>query len=466
MKTRDLSLAPPFFTYLRHSFAFRLIVLYVALFMLSVSILVAVTYWMMVVKPWDETAELVGSELETLSHIYKVDGEAALAGALERRFRALSERRAFHVFLNENGKLVAGNLPSWPSVPRLGFYEIEADRYLEGDEIDYQALSREQVFANGARLIVGRDIEDVGDRQEQLIEGLVAAVIISIILGGAGGVFMSLAVSRRLETINRAARQVIDGDLSGRVQVTGSGDDFDKLARTLNAMLARIEKSVEAISRVSDSVAHELRLPLSRLHAELEDLALAAEKGDMKPELAERAIQESVRLKAVFEALLSIARLETGRHNIPREGVDFTKLVEDAAEFYQPEAEGRSLRMLTEITPGIRVQGDVNLLFQMLSNLVDNAIKFAPVDSTVMLRLKMAEDHIIFSTTNEGTGIAPEHRARVTERFYRAGDGATPGLGLGLSLVEAVVKAHGGSLEFTDSEEGFSACIRLPRAFS
>lgn len=456
-------MALPFFTYLRHSFAFRLIVLYAALFMVSVSILVAGTYWMMVSKPREETAVLVVAELESLAHIYKVDGEAALVRALEARFRQPAARRAFHVFINEQGEMVTGNLPSWPSVPRLGFYEIEADRYLEGDEIDYQALSYEQVFANGARLIVGRDIEDVGDRQEQLIEGLVAAIIMSILLGGAGGVFMSLAAGKRIEAINQTARQVINGDLSGRVETTGSGDDFDDLAQTLNEMLDRIEKSVEAISRVSDSVAHELRLPLSRLHAELEDLAAAAERGDMKPELAERAIAESVRLKAVFEALLSIARLETGRHSIAHDVVDFSKVVHDAVELYQPEAEGREITLQVHIAPGLQTRGDINLLFQMVSNLTDNAIKFAPTPSVVTLRAEARSGALVFSTMNEGPGIAPEHRSRVTERFYRADDiNDAPGLGLGLSLVEAVVKAHGGSLSFKETAEGFRVEVKLP----
>lgn len=455
-------MAPAFFTYLRYSFAFRLVALYVALFMVSVSILVGGFYWMMVTQPWDETAEVVSNELDALSHTYKVDGEAALLAALDRRFRAPAERRAFHAFINENGKLVAANLPSWPSVPRLGFYEIEADRYLEGDEIDYQALSKEQVFANGARLIVGRDIEDVGDRQEQLIEALVAAFIVSVILGGAGGVFMSLAAGKRIEAISAAARKVIDGDLSRRVPTTGSGDDFDNLANTLNEMLDRIERSVEAISRVSDSVAHELRLPLSRLHAELEDLASAAERGDMKPELAERAIAESVRLKAVFEALLSIARLETGRHSIPGDIVDLTAVVNDAVELFQPEAEERGLPLKVTVAPNLVLQGDVNLLFQMVSNLLDNAIKFAPEKSVVEV-VASAEDGVAtFSVTNEGPGIAPEHRARVTERFYRAGDGTSPGLGLGLSLVEAVVKAHGGTLIFANVAEKFRISVRLP----
>ncbi|WP_020400208.1 sensor histidine kinase [Kordiimonas gwangyangensis] len=454
-------MAPAFFTYLRYSFAFRLVALYVALFMVSVSILVGGFYWMMVTQPWDETAEVVTRELDALSHTYKVDGEAALVAALDRRFRAPAERRAFHAFINENGKLVAANLPSWPSVPRLGFYEIEADRYLEGDEIDYQALSKEQVFANGARLIVGRDIEDVGDRQEQLIEGLVAAFVVSIILGGAGGVFMSLAAGKRIEAISAAARKVIDGDLSRRVPTTGSGDDFDNLANTLNEMLDRIERSVEAISRVSDSVAHELRLPLSRLHAELEDLASAAERGDMKPELAERAIAESVRLKAVFEALLSIARLETGRHSVPQENVDLTTVVSDAVELFQPEAEERGLPLKVTVAPNLMLQGDVNLLFQMVSNLLDNAIKFAPVKSTVEVEALMHGGVVSIAVTNEGPGIAPEHRARVTERFYRAGDGTSPGLGLGLSLVEAVAKAHGGKVLFRDRNNTFSVIIEF-----
>ncbi|WP_417449470.1 ATP-binding protein [Kordiimonas sp.] len=452
---------PFFLTYLRHSFAFKLVMLYVLLFVVSVSILTGVTYWAMVAAPREETAAIVQAERDTLATIYKLEGAAVLVKALESRAQAPAARKAFHVFISAQGDAITSNLPSWPSVPQFSLYEIEADRYLEGDEIDYQALSLEQVFADGSRLIVGRDIEDIGDREERLIEALVAASVIAVLLGSAGGVFMSLAVSRRLEAVNTAAQQVINGDLSRRVHTFGTGDDFDKLAATLNEMLDRIEKSVEAISRVSDSVAHELRLPLTRLHAELEELADSAEQGKLEPEHAARAIAESERLKAVFEALLRIARIETGRHDIVRDRVNLTTLVTDAAELYQPEVDNRSLTLDCRIAGPVFTAGDPNLLFQMIANLIDNAVKYAPRESTIRVSLTRKGKRVRFSVENEGEGIRQDERPRVTERFYRGENWDVPGLGLGLSLADVVVKAHGGRLAFVDTAGGFAVVVFL-----
>ncbi|WP_417459005.1 sensor histidine kinase [Kordiimonas sp.] len=452
---------PAFLTYLRYSFAFRLVMLYVVMFMVSVSVLTGITYWALVAEPREETAVTVRAERDQLSDIYKLEGQEALVRALEVRAQDPAPRKAFHVFIAPDGEVVSSNLPSWPSQPHFSFFEIEADRYVEGDEVDYQALSLEQVFADSSRLIVGRDIEDIGDREERLIEVLVAAAVISVLLGSAGGIFMSLAVGRRIDAINTAAQQVIKGDLSRRVPTTGSADDFDKLSVTLNEMLDRIERSVEAISRVSDSVAHELRLPLTRLHAELEDLAAKADSGELTPEHAARAITESERLKAVFEALLRIARIETGRHNINRENVDLGRLVADVVELYAPEAEAKALTINCQNAGDAFTRGDPNLLFQMMSNLLDNAVKFAPPQSVIMVQLRLEGDHACFTVENEGAGIPADQRAKVLERFYRVGHPEVPGLGLGLSLVDVVVKAHGGDLAFANTAHGFSVQVNL-----
>lgn len=453
---------PNFLTYLRFSFTFRLAVIYVAMFMVSFGILIALSYWSMVVRPYDDVLSRVSSEMDDLAYAYVVGGEDILINALVKRVDFPSDRKAFHVFLDKDGNRRTGNLPSWPNPPQLGPVEIEADRYFGGDEIDFQALSLDRVFADGARLIVGRDIEDISERRETLIEGLVWSGVLAIVLGGVGGIFMSMAVGKRIESINDAARKVIEGDLSGRVEMTGARDDFDRLAETLNMMLSRIEASMEAISRVSDSVAHELRLPLSRLHADLEDLATAADKGQPVTGMVDSAIAESERLKSVFESLLRIARIETGRHSIEREEVDLVRLVNDAVDLYQPEAEDHALHLAVTLPERLIVRGDANLLFQMMSNLLDNAIKFAVKGSVVAIELTDGEGTARFSVENEGAGIPPEHRQRVTERFYRVEDTPSQGLGLGLTLVKVTAVAHGGQLEFADTDRGFAVIVTLP----
>ena len=450
---------------LLRSLTFRLALIYLALFAVSVALLLAATYWLSVARPTDDVRAAITREADALADTYIVDGEAALTRALERRATTISERKAFHAFVRRDGTAVA-NLPSWPAARSVGWRRFEADLYVDGDEEDHEALVREQAFRDGARLFVGRDIEDI-DEREELIEQLVlwgtAAVLV---LGLAGGLLMSLAVGRRIEAVNATARRVIAGDLSGRVPTRGSGDDFDRLGDTLNVMLARIEALVEAVSRVSDSIAHELRTPLARLQADLDGMADAGDRGEQRRLLA-AATAEAARLQATFDALLRIARLESGRHVLARQPVDAGRLLRDAAELYAPAAEEAGQNLVETLETDLVVAGDPNLLFQAVANLLDNAVKHAPAGSRIVLAGRRDGGDVVIEVADDGPGIADAERSRVVERFYRApGSEGRAGLGLGLSLVAAVAGAHGTALDLADNRPGLVARIRLPAAMS
>lgn len=442
------------------SLTFRLALIYLALFSVSVALLLAVTWWMTVLRPLEDVQASILREADTLGDIYIVDGAAALEAALARRAVTVSERKAFHAYTAIDGRIVA-NLPSWPAKADSGWHRFEADLYVDGDEEDHEALVHAQSFRDGARLFVGRDIEDIDEREEVIEQLILWGGIAVLILGLAGGVVMSLAVGRRIEAVNATARQVIAGDLSGRVPTRGSGDDFDRLGDTLNAMLARIEASVEAVSRVSDSVAHELRTPLARLQADLGELAAAGD-ADERARLLDAAAAEASRLQATFDSLLRIARLETGRHAIERRPVDLARLLNDAAELYAPEAEDQGKILDVAIEAPLATQGDANLLFQAVTNLLDNALKHTPAGSRIRLSGRQAGGALI-EVSDDGPGIPAEHRARVVERFYRVpGSEGRPGLGLGLSVVDAVARAHGARLELADDGSGLAARLHLP----
>jgi signal transduction histidine kinase len=442
---------------LLRSLTFRLALIYLALFALSVALLLAVTWWTSVTRPLDGVEAAVAREADALGDIYIVDGAAALEAALRRRAATVSERKAFHAFVAADGHTLA-NLPSWPARPGSGWKRFEADLYVDGDEEDHEALVHEQSFRDGARLFVGRDIEDIDEREEVIEQMILWGSVAVLLLGLLGGVVMSLAVGRRIEAVNATARRVIAGDLSGRVPTRGSGDDFDRLGDTLNAMLARIEALVEAVSRVSDSIAHELRTPLARLQADLGELAAEPDSGE-RARLLDAAIAEAARLQATFDALLRIARLETGRHVLERRPVPLDRLLADAAELYGPEAEAQGKRLDVDIAPGLEVAGDPNLLFQAVANLLDNALKHTPPGS----RIRLSGRAGLVEVADDGPGIAVEHRPRVVERFYRAPEAAgRPGLGLGLSVVAAVAQAHGGRLELADDRPGLAARLHLP----
>ncbi|MFC3052521.1 sensor histidine kinase [Kordiimonas pumila] len=450
--------------YLRHSFAFRLVLIYLGIFMLSIALITATLFWFVIVSPLNTIKSQIDHEIGQLATSYMVDGEAALKKNLEKRAGTKNHSigTAFHVFINPAGDVITTNLQSWPSKKQSGFYTIEADTYHEGQEIDYDSLSKERLFPNGARLIIGRDAEDIFDRREILLEALAWIAFAAILLGSIGGTLMSRAVNQRLENINNTARKVIAGNLSDRIETRGTGDDFDQLAETLNLMLSKIEISIASISRVSDSIAHELRMPLTRMRADLEDVYQITADNPKAGPVIEQAITEAERLKSVFEALLRIARLETGRHEITKKTFDLTVVMRDAIELYQPLADDKNLAISFQHAEQAMVHGDPDLLFQAASNILDNAVKYARPNTCVTITLATDAGRAVLCIENDSPTIPIHDLGRVTERFYRAAETSElEGLGLGLSLVKAVATAHNGHVNITNLPDGSGVAVEL-----
>lgn len=441
---------------LLQSLSFRLTLVYIGLFCTSVAVLMGLYYWVSVVRPTDEIKREVEREARLLSQIYIVDGQDALVAELRKRAVRSHKRMAFHALIDRNGHVVIANLPSWPKQVSRGWEEIEADIYLDGDEADHNALVRDRLFKDGARLIVGRDSEDLDDREEIVATAAVWIICGTLLLGIVGGLLMSLAIRRRIDAVNNAARTVMAGDLSGRVPVRGTGDDFDRLGETLNLMLSRIEELFEAVRRVSDNVAHELRTPLARLLVRLERLSANAASHDADDRTsAGEALEEARRLQRIFDALLRIARIEGQRHLAGMREADVSALLHDVAEFHEPAAMGGAITLRREIAPELHATLDPDLVFQAISNLLDNAIKYTPSGGEVVLGGGRRGGQLVLSVSDNGSGLAPEDFGRVTERFYRS-DAArkSPGEGLGLSLVAAIARQHGAELVFRDNHPG------------
>ena len=442
---------------LASSLAIRLTGALIAVTFLATASLLAGIYYFGVRTPMDEVRKTVLQDGARLQAIYDQRGQQGLTAALLERRKAPSPNKAFDAFLDRDGKLLTGNLPSWPVVHRGEWATIEADLYRDGDEDDHEALSRDLLLRDGRRLIVGRDVEVLADRQELMGEAAMWGSLSVLLFGLLGGLLISRITARRLESVTGTAREVMDGNLSVRVPLKGTGDDFDQLGMSLNAMLDRNQELVASLGRVSDNIAHELRTPLARLRTALDRPSLDAEE-------VEAARAEADRLQQIFDALLRIARLDTGRHRIIRDPVQLDELVSDAVEFYAPEAEARKHALGASVTP-CTIVGDRNLIFQAIANLLDNALKFAPDGGEVRADLEVEGRTAKLTVRDSGPGVEAEHRGRLTERFFRApGSEAVPGTGLGLTLVGAIVAAHQGTLEFVDEGGGFAAVVRMPLA--
>lgn len=445
---------------LLRSLTFRLALYYAGLFTLSVLLLGALYYTIAIRAPLEAVERDLTVEVRRLVTLHDRAGLAALAATLEQRAAEPSSRLAYHVLLDPAGQALTANLPSWPRVAGDEWIRVEADVAKEGDEDEHEALVNDRRLADGSRLLIGRDIDDLDEIQEAVTDTLIWLLPAIVLLSLGGGALMSRAIGRRIEGVAAAARGVIAGDLTERVAVRGTGDDFDRLGEMLNLMLDRIEQGMDGVRRVSDSVAHELRTPLTRLRASLAELEQTRDEQTVAD-----AVLEAERLETIFNAVLRIARIEAQRS--PRGGteVDLAAILCDAAELYHPEAEARGQHLEVDVQPDLWIEGDRDLLFQAVANLLDNAVKFTPEGGRVEVCGAIEGDRVRLIVEDQGPGVPSELRGRITERFFRAPQASgEPGAGLGLSLVAAVASIHEAPIAFQDARPGLRVEWEFPRS--
>jgi signal transduction histidine kinase len=315
---------------------------------------------------------------------------------------------------------------------------------------------------------VGRDVRDLEATRRLILEALTWGLALTAGLALLGGWLMTGRVVRRIEAINQTSRDIMEGDLSRRIALRGSGDDFDQLADGLNRMLARIESLMAGVRQVSDNIAHDLRTPLTRLRSKLEMLRAELETTLGAGHPANAAVEETIAdaevILSTFNALLRIARIESGSQRAGFAEVDLAPLAQDVAELYEPVAAEKGQTLRVEVPESARVIGDRDLLFQALGNLADNAVKYTPEGGDVLLRIRPLRETIAVEVADSGPGIPAELREEVFRRFFRADHSrSTPGSGLGLSLVQAVIQLHGATIDLADNGPGLRVTVRLPR---
>ncbi len=286
-----------------------------------------------------------------------------------------------------------------------------------------------------------------------------------MLLATVGALIVRSLFRRTLANISETTAAVAAGDLTQRVRLAGTADEFDLLAETINDMLDRITRLMDGVRQVSNAIAHDLRTPITRARARLEDAALHATSDAELRAAIERATAELDGVVAVFKALLRIAEIEAGARRSAFTRFELTPLLQDLAELYGAVADERAIRLVATLAPGLSVFGDRALIQQAVANLLDNALKFAPSAGLIRLEAQPEGAGIEIAVADQGPGIPAAERAHATERFFR-GEAArhTPGFGLGLALVQAVAQLHGGSVRLTDAAPGLRAVLFLPSA--
>ena len=399
-----------------------------------------------------ESRQTVAAELEGLAEHYRQFGPRQLRAIVERRTGF--EDRSLYLLVDRRGRKAAGNLDIWPGTVSEsdGWYDFHYRRAHDG-EPPHRHTARAFVtdLPGGFRLLVGHDIgEEVALSRRIVVFGAAAGGLI-LLAGLAGGLLVSRDLRRRVEAVDETGRRIMeDGDLSRRVQVTGRGDEFDDLASSLNRMLGRIELLMNELREVTDNVAHDLRRPLARLHARLEDVLRGPAEAGAYRDALERTVAEVQELMDTFNMLLAIARAESGP--APLVPVDLAGLAEDLVELHAPSAAERGIELeFGNEGPALEVQGQPELLAQALSNLIDNAVKYTPEGG----RVSVTAGPSSVAVADSGPGIAPEDRERVLERFVRLDPSRhLPGNGLGLALAAAAARRHNARLVLSDAAPG------------
>ncbi|KPP80705.1 MAG: Sensor protein basS/pmrB [Oceanicaulis sp. HLUCCA04] len=436
--------------------AFRLTLLSAALFAFSSFVILALVYAATVTAGVRRADNAIAQESIAIEARFRAEGPAAANRYIVQRSVAGGE---FLYLLNQpSGRRLSGNISNLPSTrpDDQGRVRFTYERARVGGQSTAEpSRAARGLISNlegGYTLFVGLDVEDEARFVTYILNSVLIASGLAVAMGIVSGALVSRRFSRRLDDINAAAREVMAGRLQSRAPRNFSGDELDDLASNFNDMLDRVERLMQRMRSAGDSIAHDLRLPLTRMRGRLESaLVDAGDLADREAALAQ-AISDADELLKTFNAVLSLSRLQTGERRRAFETLDLAAIIADVAELYEPVCEETGHEFAVDAADGLTILGDRELVAQATANLVDNAIKYTPEGGAIMLRVRSTSSGAVeLSVTDTGPGIAPEERPRVLERFVRLEASRNlPGVGLGLSLVQAIAEVHGAELSLDD----------------
>lgn len=453
---------------------FKLTILYSATIAAFSGALLIYLYYSTVYYIQAEAENRITVEFEQLSNAYSAGGMERLSQAVFERM-TLSGSQFFYYLEDSSGRKLAGHFPHLPGeAPESGSRTVYFDftqPLADGAFTSRPAAGRiVRLRDNGGALLVAFDTAQQTVVVNRIRDAVYVAVPIALVLSLAGGLLISRGAAKRADELAKTTEAVMGGELGRRMPVHGTGDEFDRLAQRLNDMLDQIQKLVEASRHTGDAIAHDLRSPLTRLRNRLE-LALSKPLSeDAANETLETTLLEVDRVLGTFNAILRLARLDAGAE-ASRVRMDLSELAEELAELFDPACEEALLGFRSQITGGLMILGDRDLIGQAIANLLDNAVKYTPAGGEIRFTATRGADGLIdLTVTDTGPGIPECERDKVTRRFHRLDSARTqPGSGLGLSLVQSVAELHGGQLVLWTGDgppdsPGLKASLRLPRA--
>lgn len=441
----------------RGSAAYRIAFFNLGAFLLGLVLLGSLVFLAMHIAFTRQLDAMISDEARTLVDEYHADGDREMGEAIAEREASRSPQRLMYAVFAPDGRRLYGSLQT--SRPPLGIRDLQFIDPVEGPDSG-RGLAID--LSPHERLLVAVDREWIERIDRTLLELFGAAFIAACLLGFASALVLAKYLQRRLRMISGTAEAIIAGDIRERMPLSGRSDEFDQLAATLNRMLDRIEGLLENLRQVSSDIAHDLRTPLSRLRNRLD----RGVNDDARTTIAD-AISQVDDLLSLFAAILRIAEVEGGETRRFFATVNFSALAAELAESFAPSVEDDKRTLFWSIEPGVKLEGDRELLAQAVINMLENAQRHTPEGTVIRLTLVPSGPFAFIQVRDNGPGVPKSDLARIAKRFARVESSRkTPGYGLGLSLVEAVAKLHNGRLTLRNEQPGFSATLELPRILS
>lgn len=445
------------------STAFRLAALFTCLFAAGFVAASALTYVLVLKETEQRTDDLVSETRRALVDGYRADGLADLVAGIARRARATDEADRVYLLLAPDGRHLAGNVST--GLPVDGSVTVTGTALGLDEDTRYRVASG---HVDGLYLLVGSSLDDVEDVSEILFAALGWSSLCVAGIALSGGLLLALRTQRRIGAITTVLDRAAAGDLGSRIHLSNSRDDLDRVSGRINAALERVQDLVQALKQVSDDIAHDLKTPIARLQITIEQARTAGESGRDVASLLMQAEEETRTINGTFEALLRIAQIESGSRRERFARVDLGEILTTLAEAYSAVAEdaGHSLTLHAPASGTVALEGDRELLIQMFSNLIENAIRHCAGGARIEIEAVRCNDgSVIAAVGDNGSGIPPAERENVLRRLYRLEKSrTTPGSGLGLSTVKAIAVLHHAEIALRDNAPGLRVELIFPGA--
>ena len=441
---------------LLHTEGFRIAAIFVAIFALSAAVFTTLTLIIVDQEFHDQIVQFANADIAAVEDGYRTEGEGEAREVIHQRMAGPGAPDFILLERDEKTRL-AGNLAPMP--PRAGILTLP----YPGGAANHAILGVGAFVAPDLYIFSGSDLHNAWMARRRILRTLAWVFAGALAVAILGGVIVSRGFLSRTDEIVRTCRAIMAGNLASRIPLRGTEDELDRLADTINAMLDRIAALMDNLRQISNDVAHDLRTPVTHLRHRLERARLKATTMEDYDQALEAAITASDDILALFAALLRIAQIEGGARRAAFAPLDLGQILSQLGDVFGPVAEDSKHHLSLCLNGPAVIQGDRELLIQLFSNLIENAILHTPAGTLVTVSLNRENGEAIAAVTDDGPGVPQQEHEKLFRRFYRQEASRTrPGYGLGLALVSAIAELHGATLKIADDGKGFSLRFHMP----